>query len=79
MDQMRFCHSCAAPLSDPEFKGPAENYCRHCTDAEGNVKSREFIQSGTAKWLKTWQPDLNDATAKMRAEHYMKAMPHWAD
>ncbi len=23
----KFCHSCAAPLSNPDFKSEAENYC----------------------------------------------------
>ena len=79
MCQHKFCLSCAAPLSNPEFKGPAENYCKYCTDEQGNVKSREEVQSGIAEWFKTWQPDLDDATAMKRAELYMKAMPHWAD
>jgi len=79
MDEMRFCYSCGAPLNDPQFKGPAEDFCVHCTDEEGNVKPREVIQAGTAQWLKMWQPDLDDATANARADHYLKAMPHWAE
>lgn len=77
MDQ--FCHSCGAPLGVPEFKGPADNYCKHCTDEAGNLRSREQTQQGIARWLKSWQPDLDGATALARADHYMKAMPAWAD
>ena len=79
MDEMKFCHSCAAPLAHPDFKGPAENYCKHCTDAQGNVKSKKAVHAGIAHWLKMWQPGIDDATATKRAEQYMKAMPEWAE
>ena len=75
----KFCHSCAAPLGMPDFKGPADDYCKYCTDDKGNLKSREEIQAGITGWLKSWQPGLDDATASSRAESYMKAMPAWAD
>lgn len=72
------CYSCGAPLSMPDFKGPAEDYCKHCTDDAGTLKSREEVHQGVASWLKTWQPDLDDETAARRASHYMNAMPAWA-
>ncbi|MCP4112274.1 MAG: hypothetical protein GY749_43245 [Desulfobacteraceae bacterium] len=74
----KFCHSCSVPLEMPDFKGPAEDYCKHCTDSEGNLKPKEEVQRGIAEWLKTWQPDINDEKALTRAGHYMKAMPAWA-
>ena len=74
-----FCHSCTAPLSMPDFKGPAENLCKHCTDEKGNLKPREEIQTGIAQWFKSWQPNLDEETAVKRAEFFMKAMPSWAD
>jgi hypothetical protein len=76
---MNFCHSCAAPIDLPEFQGPAENYCIHCTDEQGTLKSHEEIKAGVVEWMKTWQPDLDDAKAQQRAEHYLKAMPAWAN
>jgi len=63
----------------PECKGPAEDYCKYCTDERGNLKPREEIQRGIAEWLKSWQPDVNDEEAVIRAEHYMEAMPACAD
>jgi len=75
----KFCHSCTAPLDSPDFKGPADNYCKHCTDEAGNLKPREHVQAGIAQWLKTWQAGIDDATAMVRADHYMKALPAWAD
>ena len=74
----KFCHSCAAPLGIPDFKGSADNYCKYCSDEAGNLKLREEVQNGIAQWLKSWQPDLDDTKAMTRAADYMKAMPAWA-
>ncbi len=73
-----FCHSCAAPLAMPNFKGPSENHCKYCTDDKGNLKSRSDVEKSIVDWFKTWQPDLNDGKALARARHYMNAMPAWA-
>ena len=75
----KFCLSCTAPLNMPEFKGPAENFCKYCTDEDGNLKSREEIQKGLAQWFQSWQPDLNEEEALKRAAYFMKAMPAWAE
>ncbi len=75
----RFCHSCSAPLDMPQFKGSAEDYCKYCTDEEGKLKSRDEIQKGMARHLMSWQPNLDEEKALVRAEHFMKAMPAWAD
>lgn len=75
----KFCYSCSAPLDMPDFRGPAEHYCRYCTDEAGNLKPREEIQKGIARWLQSWQPDLDEDKALARAAQYMKAMPAWAE
>ncbi len=75
----KFCHSCAAPLGVPEFKGSAENYCKYCTDDTGKLKSKETIQQGIAQWFKGWQPNLDEKKALERASFYMKSMPAWAE
>jgi hypothetical protein len=75
----KFCHSCAAPLSMPDFKGPAENYCKYCTDDTGKLKSRDEIKKGITEWFKSWQPDIDEQTALNRADAYMKSMPAWAE
>ena len=75
----KFCYSCTAPLEMPEFKGPAENYCKYCTDDQGKLKMKNEVQQGIAMWLKTWQPDIDDTTATERATNFMKAMPAWAE
>ena len=75
----KFCFSCAAPTEMPDFKGPAEDYCKYCTDEQGNLKSRDEIQMAVAEWFKAWQPDLDQEMALARAAHYMKAMPAWAE
>ncbi len=75
----QYCESCSAPLTVPDFKGPAEQYCRYCTDASGRLHPREQIQQGIAKWLQSWQADLSEDKALQRATHYMRAMPAWAE
>ena len=75
----KYCMSCAAPLWMKDFQGPSEDYCKNCTDDKGQLKSRDEILMGMAYWLKTWQPELNDQKAAVRAESYLKAMPAWAD
>ena len=75
----RFCYSCGSPLSMPDFRGPAEHYCRFCTDDRGELKSRESVQEGIAQWIMGWQPNMSFEKALARAELYMKAMPTWAD
>ena len=32
----KFCYSCGAPLSMPEFQGPVEDFCKHCVDEQGD-------------------------------------------
>ena len=59
----KFCHSCAAPLSMDDFKGPAENYCKYCTDESGKFKPMLEIKQGIAGWFKGWQPGRQMAIA----------------
>lgn len=75
----KYCFSCSAQLWMEQFQGLAEDYCKYCTDEKGHLKPREEILQGCANWLKSWSPNLDDETALKRAEHYMKAMPEWAD
>ncbi len=73
-----YCLSCGAPLNK-EFKGVSEEYCKYCTDENGNLFPRERVKQGIMMWLKEWQPKVDDKKAAMRAEYYMKAMPAWAE
>lgn len=75
----KFCYSCGAPVDMPDFKGPSENFCKYCTDETGELKSRETVKAGISQYLKGWQPDLTEDQAEIRADHYMKAMPAWAE
>lgn len=75
----KFCYSCGAPLSAPDFAGPVDNYCKYCVTESGELKSREEVKQGIAGWMKTWHPDLDDVNAQKRAEHYLLAMPAWAE
>ena len=42
----KYCLSCAVPLGSEDFKGPAEDYCKHCTDERGQLKPFEEILAG---------------------------------
>jgi hypothetical protein len=75
----KFCFSCGAPLGMPEFKGPVEDYCRHCVDERGDVRPREAVRAGVAEWFLSWQPGIDNKTAARRADFYLKAMPKWAE
>jgi hypothetical protein len=66
------------PLEGQDLMGEAEKFCSHCTDDEGNVRTREEVKQGLANWIMSWQ-NVDYETAVKRAEHYMKAMPAWAD
>ena len=73
------CYSCAASLADPNLKGNSDIYCRWCSDEQGNLNSREQVQSGIAHWFSRWQPETSQEVLLERAAHYMKSMPAWAD
>lgn len=75
----KFCLSCACPVSMPEFKSPVEDYCVHCVDEKGNLKTRDEVQAGVAEWFLTWQPQIDRQAATRRADIYLKAMPQWAE
>jgi hypothetical protein len=53
---MTMCHSCCAPLDNPEMKGVSDKYCKYCADDKGNLKPRADVQKAIAHWFKTWQP-----------------------
>ena len=73
------CHSCAAPLAMPDFKGPAKDYCKYCTDDTGKLKPKSEVQKGIAGWMMSWQPGLTEQLASGRASLYMKSMPAWVE
>lgn len=73
----RYCHSCTAPLHLPGFAGPNDNYCRHCTDADGELLPREAVRHEIAHWLRSWQPGIDEPESLRRAELFMSAMPAW--
>ena len=74
-----YCFSCGAPLDSPEFKGPTDKYCKYCTDDSGKLKTYDEVKVGIAKWIKSWQPGVTDSQAGDRADHWLHAMPEWAD
>lgn len=75
----KFCNSCGIPLDGKIAKEAAENLCNYCVNEKGDLKPRQEIQSGVAEWLKTISPENKQADFLKRADHYLKAMPAWAE
>lgn len=67
------------PLSSPGAKGQSDIYCKYCGDEAGNLRPRGEIERGIASWLRTRQELIAEEEAQKRAEHFMKAMPAWAE
>ena len=73
-------HACGICLETPGFKGKSDIHCTHCTDEDGNLNiSREDVQRAVANLFKEWHPNVDDEKAMRRADHYLRAMPRWAD
>ena len=69
----RYCHSCSHPLGEAgdtecEGRGPHDDYCKWCVDADGALLPRGTVERAIADWLKTWQPGLTDNQAVARAQ-----------
>ena len=75
---MRFCHACTMPLNDQTENSKAKNFCKHCADANGKLLPREQVQKGVAGWMTEWQ-GVDFETAMKRADHFLKAMPAFAE
>ena len=72
-----FCHSCLAPLSDPDNRGASDLYCRYCSDDSGHLLPRPEVLEVMTDWFMQWQPSLDRDEARRRADCYMSAMPAW--
>ncbi len=75
----KFCNSCGIPLDGKVAKEAAENFCNYCVDDKGDLKPRQVIQAGVADWLKSVAPTEKKGDFMKRADHYLKAMPAWAE
>lgn len=73
------CESCGSPLTLEEFRGSSDRYCRHCTDATGNLLDQASVRQQIAGWLLSWQSGITPEQANIRAAHFLRAMPAWAD
>jgi hypothetical protein len=67
------------PLTE-EFVNPkAPQYCSYCTNEAGELLPREQVQAGVAGWLESIAPAGSAANFAARADHYLRAMPAWAE
>jgi hypothetical protein len=73
-----YCRSCMASLVETHNKGASDEYCRWCSDSEGNLKSPDEVQEILTNWFMRWQKGITREAASRRVYHYMRAMPAWA-
>ncbi|MBN2007738.1 hypothetical protein JW960_00165 [candidate division KSB1 bacterium] len=71
-----FCQSCGMPISE-ETKGH-DPFCKYCSDETGKLYPREMVQKGISEWLKQFTPHAESIDLMKRADHYLNAMPAWA-
>ncbi len=75
----KMCYACGGPVAGPGGAAQESVYCQHCTDDEGQLRSREEIHAGIARWIRSWQEGITEEQAHARAALYMRAMPAWAE
>ncbi len=75
----RYCISCGMPLTGLDGKNYRGKYCLYCSDEAGNLYPAEVVRKVIAQWLVTISPEEYSADFMKRAEHYMMAMPAWAN
>ncbi|MBD3387841.1 MAG: hypothetical protein GF416_02225 [Candidatus Altiarchaeales archaeon] len=83
------CESCGMPMEKlGDFGGgKMENrFCVHCCDGEGNLKSREEVRSGMARFMMSPEGETmlgrkieSIEEAEKLAEAHMSNMPAWKD
>ena len=79
MDKM--CISCGMPLRKAEdYPGGDESkdWCVHCADGEGNLKTYEDALAGMAGFIVRTQ-GLDEGAAREAARSLMAKMPAWRD
>jgi len=73
------CRSCAAILSDGIHGGASNRYCRFCSDAAGQLRSRGDVEEVLARWIQGSRQELSIEEAHRRADRYMRSMPAWSE
>lgn len=74
---MHECESCGMPLA-PEVAAVgdyAEKFCKYCTDAEGNLKTRQEVRDSMIQFYKSRGKSQQEAEEYVDA--YMSAKPVW--
>ena len=75
------CYSCGMPLvnvSDFALGDVNQQYCSHCTDDQGLLKSYDVVLSDTAKYLAHSQ-GLPMVAAMGIAKQMIDELPAWRD
>lgn len=60
-------YSCGMPLQEESLNELTPNYCKYCTNEQGNLSLKDQVMKGIAKWLRSWQLNLDEIQALSRA------------
>lgn len=75
------CESCGMPMEKAEDYGGGKvgnRYCRYCTYADGNLKSREEVRGCMIQFrMKTSRESREEAEKEV--DQHMKNMPAWKE
>ena len=75
------CESCGMPMEKAEDYGAADlnnKYCKHCTDENGNLKSREDIREGWVNFVMKSE-NISREQAENKVDEQMTKMPAWKE
>jgi hypothetical protein len=75
------CISCGMPMrsaADHALGDASKNYCHHCANAAGELKSYEEALVGMSGFLRQTQ-GLDEQAALQAAKSMMAKMPAWKD
>lgn len=74
------CLNCGMPMAKPEDFGggnPDNIYCVHCSNSDGNLKSRDEVYEGMVNFMMTTR-NMDRTTAETAAREHMAKMPAWS-
>jgi hypothetical protein len=72
------CSSCGFPLDDAAAAPGAPEYCRHCVDDQGRLRTYQEVLANNAHWYEQNQ-GLDPEAARRLAAELMATLPAWRD
>jgi hypothetical protein len=79
MSNQQTCVSCGMPLRAPQdhaLGDPAREYCSHCANPDGALKTFDQVHAGMTQFLQRTQ-GIDPAVAGDMARQMMANLPAW--